>query len=461
MDPMPEPAFVALLGSLAACVWVLARRPHEGLGLPVVALMSFGFLYVIEPLFLARDGLLDLFLTDRQVAKAFLWPALALPAFVWGWTRARNRGGGPVTWDAGRLWWFGLFSAVAGLVLYSTFIQRSGGFPAMFNEQHGGAGAWGENTAYLYLGPWWTITGVAAMFLAACRIPGQVRRWFIPGAFTATMWLNAVLVSSRTFLFATTAAAAASIAMGKGWRVTLGRAAPVVLAVGAGVLAVLGFRSVLHLGDIRDALPETGAALTAAMHIDPLSAVRRITGNEFVVHASVLDTVDATGKYDYGLNWAFVYLVHPIPRTLWPGKPYRFQTPGIQWSDVYAHTGVAIAGGASPGIVADLYSNIGVVSIVIFGLFGLWSGRLYRRALTLESPLASIAYLMLLATSLNGFAQGFGAILVPFPYAIAPMLLFAVSQKALASRPGPRPHSRGARSAQKRAREEQRSCLPS
>lgn len=39
---------------------------------------------------------------------------------------------------------------------------------------------------------------------------------------------------------------------------------------------------------------------------------------------------------------------------------------------------------------------------------------------------------MLLAQSLNCFAQGFSAILIPLPYALAPMFLFTLSQRALA-----------------------------
>ncbi len=429
---MLRPALLALLASLAGCFFVLARRRHEGLGLPAIALMSFGFLYVVQPLFLERAGQLDLFLSDRQLAKAFLWPALALPAFLLGWTRRHSPAPSSPPWDAKRLWCFGLFTVAMGLAVYGIFILRSGGLAGTFGQQHGQAAAWGENTAYLYLGPWWTIAGMATMYLAASRLPHQPARWFVPTGVAVMMWLNAILLSSRGLLFATTVAMAAAIAIAKGWQVTLRRAAPVALAVGLGVLAVLGFRSVLHLGEPSDVLPEAGEAFTAAMNIDPAAAIRRITGNEFVVHASVLDTVDATGKYDYGINWAWVYLVHPIPRILWPDKPYRFPTPGIDSSDVLAQTGVVIAGGAAPGIVADVYANFGLFSLVFFWLFGAGSSRLYARALTLDSPLASVAYVMLLALSLNCFAQGFGAILVPFPYAVAPMLLFTLSQRALA-----------------------------
>ncbi len=428
MPPLP---LAALAVSFAACLWLLAGRRGEGLGLPLIAVMSFGFLYLVQPFFLARAGQLELFLNDRQVAAAFLWPALALPAFVFGWIRRPAPPPPALPWDPKRLWCFGLFTASLGLAVYAVFILRSGGFEAMFRLQHGQGASWGENTAYLYLAPWWTITGISAMFVAASRIPGRPARWLLPGAFTALMWLNAILLSSRTFLFAATVAAAAAIALGRAWQVTLRRAAPAALALGLGVLAILGFRPVLHLGESGTLAPGAGEALTAVMNIDPGSALRRITGNEFVVHAAVLDTVNATGKYDFGINWAFVYLVHPIPRVLWPDKPYRFETPGVGPSDIYAQTGVVVAGGAAPGIVADLYSNFGVASLAFLWLFGAASRRLYARALTLHSPLATVSYVMLLASSLNCFAQGFGAILVPLPYALAPMLLFALSQRAL------------------------------
>ena len=427
-------AFALLLFVILASAATLARRPGEGLGLPVVALMSFAFLYVVQPLFLLYQGQLDLFLTDRQVARAMLLPAVTLATFILGWLTSRPpRRTVARPWAPQRLWSFGLFTAALGLVLYGIFVLRSGGFAGMYSLQHGGALAWTDNTAYLYMGPWWTIAGIAMMFLAASQIRREPWRWAIPGCLTLVMCVNAVLLASRGFLFATAAAALASIALGRQWNVTLWRVAPVALAAGLCVLAMLAFRSVLYSGGVGAPLPDVAEALNSTMGHDASSLARRVTGNEFIVHAAVLDTVDATGKHHRGLNWLYVYLVHPIPRVLWPGKPYRFETSGIDDADVYANTGIVIAGGAAPGIVADLYANFGWFSIPFFWLFGTLARRLHVRAVALASPLACVAYVMLLAAGLNCFAQGFGAILVPYPYSLGPVLLYALSQSALSS----------------------------
>lgn len=210
---------------------------------------------------------------------------------------------------------------------------------------------------------------------------------------------------------------------------------------------MLGFRGVLHLGDDRRELPEIIGALTAVTQLEENAQSTISTGNEFIFHGSILETVDSKQKYDLGLNWIYMFTLHPIPRILWPEKPYRFETPGIHWEDILEVTGLAVLGGtvmhaddtpmtalsamgrgaasgAAPGIVADLYKQFGLLSTLVFYLMGKYLRRLYVAAASLHSPLATCSYIMLYALSLNGLAQELYAILEPFAYAIAPIVLF-------------------------------------
>jgi hypothetical protein len=421
-------AFSLLIAVLLGSGVSLARRAGEVLGLPVIALMSFGFLYIVQPLYFMGTGELQFLLSEAQVTRAIAWPAIALACFMLGWRIPPSPPLPARTWPAARLWAFGLFSSLFGLAAYSVFVLRSGGFGGMYSMQHGAALDWNDNTAYLYMSPWWIIAGTATMILAACHVGGSRWRFAVPAVFTAALLVNAALMASRGFLFATAAATLSAVAIGKGWKVTLPKVAPAALAMGLGVLAMVGFRSVLYTGGIDAPAPEPAEALGRAMGSDVNSSVHRMTGNEFVVHAAVLDTVDATGKYHYGRNWLYVYLVHPIPRVLWPDKPYSFESSGIDGADISATTGVVVADGSAPGIVADLYANFGRYSLLFFWIFGAFARRLHERAVALSSPLSTIAYIMLLATGLNCFAQGFSAILVPYTYSLAPALIFAASQ---------------------------------
>jgi hypothetical protein len=493
---MATVSLLLLVVSLVGCALLLWRRPGEGLGLPLIAIGVFAFLYVIQPLYLMSDGTLEAFLTPAQIAKAFFLPAVTLPLFVAGWLRAAPRPAparppvprpgsahtpsahpasahtpvsrpasartpsaspapahpapahppvahpasartpvvhpAPASWNPQRLWSFGCLTATIGLVLYLIFISRSGGIDQAFGQAHGLGGSWKENTAYLYFGPWWSLSGIAMMLLAASRLRNELRRWVVPASFALALLVNAILLSSRGSLFATSVTILAALCLGLRLPVPFSRAVPVVAVGGLGVLLVLGFRSVLHLGESGSEAPDVASALTTAMKIEPRYVAYRMTGNEFVYHAAAIETVDETRKYHWGLFWLYIYTVHPVPRILWPDKPYTFESPGITWDDIRTVTGITISGGAAPGIVTDLYWHFGWFSLPFFYFFGKYSGRLYLRAQSLESPLAAVAYIMLIALSLNAFAQGFGAILVSFPYSIAPAVAFRVFERAAA-----------------------------
>jgi hypothetical protein len=83
-----------------------------------------------------------------------------------------------------------------------------------------------------------------------------------------------------------------------------------------------------------------------------------------------------------------------------------------------------MAPGAAAGIVADLYSRFHLLSAIFFYALGLGLRRLFMAARALSSPLTTVGYVMLYAVSLNMFAQGFGAIFVPFLFSMVPVVLF-------------------------------------
>src|SRR5207248_2935103 len=128
-------ALVALLVVLVGSLFFLWGRPSEGIGLPIIAIGTFAWIYFCQPAYMIWDDELNYFLSDATVVKGLLVPAAALFCLMWGWRRGGHgvrrllvRAASGLGWDAGRLYRYGLGAACVGTVLHLMFILRSGGF---------------------------------------------------------------------------------------------------------------------------------------------------------------------------------------------------------------------------------------------------------------------------------------------------------------------------------------------
>jgi len=419
-------AFCVLAIVLIGCIAAVWPQPGEGIGLPIVAVLSFTYLYLEQPLELVWNHRLDSLLTDWQVAETVLMASVMLCCFVWGWRKgtARQQVAEAQEWDPLRLWNFGFAGASVGLILLVGLILGSGGFQQAFSKPHGAGVDLEGVTAYIHLSPFWMLTGEAMMLMALSRLPVSRLRQLVIVVFAIILYGYSVLISGRGYMFGTTAVILVSYALGKRSQPTIAQTVPFWLVAGVLVLLVVGYRAVLHLGEDRPEAPGLMQALTANAHIDDSNPT--LTGNEFVYAATVFDTVDTKQKYHLGLQWIYTYTLHPIPRIWWPDKPYSFESPGITWADIAEVTGIQIADGSAPSIVAEIYQNFGLLSVLFFFLFGFLSGTLYDHAQFPGNPLPAIAYTMLCALSLNVFAQGFETMLVFWPYALIPLFAYCL-----------------------------------
>jgi len=423
--------FLVMILTIVVSAATLRSSRGDALGIPLVAIGSFVFLYIIQPMQLILKGSSDLFLTQWQFAKALLIPAVMLAFFMWGWLHPGSRSLRAVApWDPQAMWKAGFWAASIGLILYFIFIERSGGIAHSFSQQHGDAMAFKDNTAYLYDGPWLMLSGSVMMMLGNAR--SKSKRWkrLAPYVFLSIYLLPAILTGSRGPLFAvaTTYFVGSSIAQRK--RVSFSQAARVLLPVGIAVVLMVGYRDVLHLGpQTSEELPSAETAYDDVAGVSEYDVEHGTASQEFVYHAAVLDTVDQTGKLDYGLSWVKFIFINPIPRVLWKDKENVIFS-GITWADISEHTGIALNGGAAPGIVADLYQLFHLFSAIFLFALGLGLRRLFLSARNLSSPLTAVGYVMFYAVSLNMFAQGFGSVFVPLGYSMAPVVLFTwVSQR--------------------------------
>ncbi|MGA2115776.1 MAG: hypothetical protein ABSH56_13625 [Bryobacteraceae bacterium] len=300
--------------------------------------------------------------------------------------------------------------------------------------------AWQDNTAYLYYGPWWILSGSAMMMFATSkfRVAGWRKAAFLSSF--AVLLTHAILTGSRGPLFSALGLLFVSYSITRGRAVPLARAYTILAAVGFGVLLMVGFRSVLTLSEDKPEAPTLAEALDQSTDVSEHERARGETGQEFIYHAALIDTVDQTHKLEFGLGWIYFLAINPIPKLLWPEKHYP-DTPGVAWQDIRDNTGLAVAPGAAPGIVADLYAQFGPGEALFLYCLGRASRKLFASARQMDSPLAFSAYVMLYAISLNMFAQGFGAIFVPFGYSMAPIVVFTLLS-GTASLTRFRPHGR-------------------
>jgi hypothetical protein len=420
-------SFILLIATVVLSLGSLRTARGDALGLPVVAIGGFVFLYIVQPLRVIQMGAMDTFLTDWQVCKAVAIPALMLGGFVWGWLRTPSTSvrGQPASWNPAELWHFGLGTALVGFCLYAVFIARSGGVLAAFSQQHGHAMAFEQNTAYLYDGPWWILSGVAMMMCAASRFSVYGWRRGAPSVFVSAVLAHALLTGSRGPLFSAVAVFCVGTAIRRRKILSVSQAFAILSLVGTGVLLVVGYRAVLHLGPQDSERPSLSAALGATVDVSEADMSNRIVAQEFILHAAVLDTVDNTHKLDLGLSWAYFIAINPVPKLLWAEKHYP-ASPGITQADIFDVTGLRFAVGSAPGIVADLYRQFWLGAVLFMYIFGRLSRRLFVCAWSVESPLANCSYVMLYALSLNVFAQGFSAIFVPFLFSLAPVVAFTI-----------------------------------
>lgn len=419
-----------MIGVIVTSLALLRSERGDALGIPLIAIGSFAFLYVIQPMQLILSGSSDLFLTEGQFAKAILIPAVMLVAFMWGWLRpVRWTPKAVAPWDPKVMWIVGFWAATAGLILYFIFIERSGGIVASFSQAHGKAMAWEQNTAYIYDGPWWILSGSAMMIVADLKSKSERWKRRTPYVFLSIYLMQAILLGARGPIFSVATVFFVGGAIAQRRKVSFLQAARMLLPVGVVVVLLVGYRGFLHLGaqTSQQASADVPTAEAAFENVAGASEYDRehdVATQEFLFHAATIEAVDQTGKLEFGLSWLQFFVINPIPRVLFPEKPNPIWI-GVDYEDMIEHTGLAIAPGAAPGIVADLYARFHLFSVIFLWLLGAGLRRLFVAARNLSSPLTAVGYVMVYAVSLNMFAQGFGAIFVPLGYSMVPVFVFA------------------------------------
>jgi oligosaccharide repeat unit polymerase len=94
--------------------------------------------------------------------------------------------------------------------------------------------------------------------------------------------------------------------------------------------------------------------------------------NNFYWFATAVNTMPSA--YNFTDEWVFVQVfTHPIPRFLWPGKPYSSGFPFVQWEEMGASLTISVVG--------ELYVGQGVLGILVGGLIYGWIAKCWDQLL--------------------------------------------------------------------------------
>ena len=165
-----------------------------------------------------------------------------------------------------------------------------------------------------------------------------------------------------------------------------------------------------------------------------------------------MKSAQVTDTGDFGFGW-LVNLVKFVPRFLWPTKhqvfgqwfinPVTLAEKTTRWS---------VAFGSAPGGVADAFVRFSWLAPIVWFLFGVWGGRLRKKALKSRSVL-SVGYLMAYLIGLiYWITQDFSGAFAGWLYFVVPLwgASFFSSQRRRASASSllhPRPQQPAAKGA--------------
>jgi len=139
----------------------------------------------------------------------------------------------------------------------------------------------------------------------------------------------------------------------------------------------------------------------AVVQTNPLEMHR---DNNFYWFATAVDTMPS--MYEFTNEWVFLQIfTHPIPRFLWPAKPFTVGLPFVQWDEIGASLSLSIVG--------ELYVSQGLTGIILGGLLYGWMAKNWDqlRAYFSQSQAISLIYSLGLTLLLIG-VRSFGDIVL-------------------------------------------------
>ena len=420
-----------------------AYRTHRDPFHPAVVLLPMcAFIYVLMPLYLARDGTLFAFINEGQAIWVQIIVILGLLCLIAGLflgsrqvlSGMNTEASVQHTSDALRTGGYVLGSI--GVLAWLYTIKSGGGFLDVFGTANGRG--WSEfgyirETCYLM------IVGLLLLFSPEAYSPKN-KIWMIAvTVFSVPYLIQGLLGAQRgpTFLIMAT--------LGLSWYMARGKRPSLISMAVAGVLlgCLLVFlvvnRGSIYIGSQDD------------LKTDASSFFAGTEANEYIFGAGCMIASNQTGDYFWGKRYLAQVVVRPVPRQLWPTKYADFGVPELEQNAGVAKTGLApVMGwsevtGAAAALVGDLWVEFSWLALPTLGLIGYGYARAWRKARDIRGPwITQYTILILLSiymVSQSGEAVIFRLIILSLPsWWVWQKARYAASSEQVA-------HSRGLESA--------------
>jgi hypothetical protein len=432
---------IALYGLLVTGMLLYAwQRTGDVLHPAVVILPQFLFIYAFMPLmillvedeqrFVWFNGSEDAVIVYQLIA-ALLTASFGLGIF----TGARQNRSDPavtVTLSPNILFAFALICGFGSFAISVIAMYSAGGLQAAYGQAYGGV--------YIregYLSEARNLCLVAVPLLLLARKQGGMRTtdWLLALVFLSPIILQGLLGARRgpTVL--------ALFVLFGGYLIIFGRRLSLSFALIAGaalayyLLFLVANRSSIFVGSELD------------LSRDALSVLSDLHGNEYVYGNAIVRFVNETGEVFHGRRVLGHLIAQAVPAGLWPGKyeelavtfglvdaSFRINA-GVPIVRVAAVTGWLPSIGAASTFVAELWLELGLLSVIVAWALGHMHGRAWTRAKrdSSQQPL----YVLLLALSIFLVTQTFEAWLYRLLLFGVPLAVFSsLAARKFVRRPG-------------------------
>jgi hypothetical protein len=401
---------------------------------PLIFLMpAAGFMYVIRPWSLYRDGALDQFFLPDQLAFVQGFNLACVTALAVGCiagSRGLKRDPRRVdqhhylstpAWNE-RLFQLAIVLGGLGLLVYVYGLYNVGGFVAAYDAPKGGGWA---ATGYLRDFSILVVPAIILLFMSRRGSLWRARHAILLIVFSSPLLIHGLLSARRGPTFMGIASIGVSWYLNRHDRPSLWQMLAAGFAVGVLLLVLVTFRSQIYLGS--SFLTGQGPSTTEIVEKSLERTDQADYGNEFVYGSFVLLGAGNNQSFYWGRRYLTYIFIRPIPSALWPSK---YSDVGMEDLRQNAGTLVQAANipveqlpkGAAPGFAADLYLEFWWFAVAAAFGIGWIYGVFWRRNLT-HGGWWRIVFAALLVFSLYLITQTMEAALFRFLEVLIPTSL--------------------------------------
>lgn len=383
------------------------RRSGDSFHPALILGIPLAYPYFLAPLLLHSKGILDLYLPMEWMAYVQFLDLLGIASLLLGTLKARNS---LTTFYKPELWSQGLTRplrsaalvlGIIGLVGYLVSVYSSGGFAEVYSVAHRGEGL--KLSGYIRDSKWFLVPAILLLFLSSCGRQLKSKDIGLIAMLAAPLIFRAIVLGSRATTFIIVVTLVVGLYMSRGRRPRLITVLAGGTALGVLLLILVTHRQVLYLGE-EFQFKGTDEAIEFIG--------RNSRGHEYIYGSGTIINSILVKDYEWGGRYIEKIVVRAIPGFLWPSQYEDIRNflglPENRLTAQVAALGWSATGGASTGLIADLWRQFWWFYLLILYWVGRIFGAFWTRAVS-RGGIWFLTYTLMLAISLNLTQQTFQA----------------------------------------------------